>query len=521
MHKNLPGFVPEVRSFKAGKGTFIITDRSTIRTDSPEGVKKAELLADYLRPATGFPLPVGVGVPQPGDIVLNVGDESSESFPSEKYRIEITEASCYLKAGTPEGAARGIQTLRQLLPEQILAESVQYVTWSMPVCVIDDEPALPWRGLHLDVSRHFFTREEVCRYIDILAFHRYNRFHFHLTDDQGWRLEIKKYPELTEKASLRRETLIGHNNDRPREYDGKSYSGYYTQEDIKDIVNYASRREIEIIPEIDMPGHVQAVLAVFPHLGCGFGKLETRCHWGISQHVLNAEEETLNFFKNILDEVAELFPGKYVHIGGDEVPPWQWSENRGIQNRIKELGLKDETELQSWFIETMGKHLQSRGKKYVSWDESLEGGVSTDAVIMGWRGWLEENPVVKAARKGHNVINTLNTHTYYDYYQSEDKEKEPLAISGCTTLEMVYSFDPVPPELNSREKKLVLGGQGQLWTEYIKESSYLYYMAYPRACALSEVLWLEGSEKNWKAFKERMNHHKKRLDILRVSYKPF
>ncbi len=478
-----------------------------------------ELLAEYLRPATGFPFSV-TRTGNKGDIHLEVAGVSrpdGAGFVDESYRLAVKESGIHLKAPNATGLARGIQSLRQLLPAAIMADSVQEIEWTLQAVSIEDAPRFAWRGQHLDVCRHFFSVEEVCKFIDLLALHRLNVCHLHLTEDQGWRIEIKKYPRLTEVGSVRACTLIGHESARPRRYDDTPYGGYYTQEDIRHIVEFASRRHITLVPEIDMPGHMVAAIAAYPELGNFSRETDVRCHWGISQSVLNVEQSTVDFMKDVLDEVMELFPGRFIHIGGDEAPTFEWSESRRAQERMAELGLKSEKELQSWFIRQMDEHITQAGRRLIGWDEILEGGLAKGAAVMSWRG---EEGGIEASSLGHDVVMSPNQSVYFDFYQAEPEVEEPLAIGGMTTLEDVYGFEPVPREVTSDRHHHILGAQGQLWTEYMPTMADVEYMGYPRICALAEVLWLDASSKGYPEFLKRMECHRRRLGDLRVNAHP-
>ncbi|MBB6479527.1 beta-N-acetylhexosaminidase [Spirochaeta isovalerica] len=514
---NKINLIPEVSEIKTNDSIFTLKKETRIAVSSGEIMNKGHLLRNYLTGPTGYPLPLSVG--KEGDLLLILEgkpDMSPDEPGDERYSISVTGKSCILKAPTPAGLARAIQTFRQLLgPEIFSQEETPLAKWEIPGCEISDYPRFGWRGMHLDVCRHFFSKEEVMRFIDLIALHRFNRFHFHLTEDQGWRIEIKKYPKLTEVGAWRDSTLIGHAQDRPRRYDDIKYGGFYTQEDIKEIVAYATIREITIVPEIDMPGHMQAAIAAYPELGCTDQTLKSLCHWGICEHILNVEESTINFMKDVLDEVMSLFPGKYIHIGGDEALKYEWEEQRRIQDRMAELGLKGEMELQSWFIRQMAEHIQSKGREVIGWDEILEGGLADGAAVMSWRG---EKGGIEAAELGHKVVMAPEEYVYFDHYQG-DKDKEPLAIHGLTTVEKVYSYDVLPKELPADKKHLIMGSQGQLWSEYIPDFRHLEYMAFPRVCALAEVLWTSGKKRDFSSFQKRLEIHKKRLDKLEVNYR--
>ncbi|MEZ7953683.1 MAG: family 20 glycosylhydrolase, partial [Bacteroidales bacterium] len=344
-------------------------------------------------------------------------------------------------------------------------------------------------------------KQFVLRYIDYMAMHKFNTFHFHLTDDQGWRIEIKKYPNLTEIGSKRKETLIGRNFGSDAKFDGKPYGGFFTQEDIKEIVAYAAKKYITVVPEIEMPGHALAALASYPELGCTGGPYELATRWGVFNDIMCAgKESTFEFLQGVLDEVTDLFPSKLIHIGGDEAPKHNWKECPLCQERIKKEGLKDEHELQSWFITRIEKYLNSKGRNIIGWDEILEGGLAPNAAVMSWRG---EAGGIEAAKSGHYVVMSPGSHCYLDHYQA-DPASQPLAIGGFTSLAKIYSYEPVPAALNADEAKYIMGAQGNVWTEYILNPAHVEYMVYPRAAALSEVVWSPKESRNYDSFMERM-----------------
>ena len=391
--------------------------------------------------------------------------------------------------------------------------------WEVPCAHIDDAPRFSYRGMHLDVARHFFSVDEVKRYIDLLAMHKLNVFHWHLTDDQGWRIEIKKYPKLTEIGSIRKYTMVEKNFDQ---YDNTPYGGYYTQEQIRDIVNYAKERFITIIPEVDLPGHMVAALASYPSLGCTGGPYEVQGVWGVHPDVLCAgKEETYEFVTDVLSEVIELFPSRYIHIGGDECPKDRWKKCPLCQARIRKLGLKTDKEhtaeerLQSYFMTRVEKFLNENNRQIIGWDEILEGGAAPNATVMSWRG---TDGGVQAAKLRHNVVMTPNTYLYFDYYQSEDTQTEPLAIGSYVPLERVYDFEPVPDTLDNDSKKYILGAQANLWTEYISDFKQVEYMLLPRLDALSEVQWTQPENKNWVNFLDRLQHNIQVYDLKGYNY---
>ncbi|MCH2176738.1 MAG: beta-N-acetylhexosaminidase [Lentisphaeria bacterium] len=510
--------IPKPSNLLLGSGEYNFLADASISYEGAGADSIASLLTEYLRPATGFVLPITEG--SQGTIQLYVEGTSEldpEGFVDETYKLEVNANGVQIHALNTAGLARGIQTLRQLFDPAILAKKPQKIDWQLPFITIQDTPRFRWRGQHIDVCRYFFSVEEVCKFIDLIALHRLNVCHIHLTEDQGWRIEIKAFPKLTEVGSIRKQTLVGHEGDRPRIYDNKPYGGYFTQDDIRTIVTFAEQRHIMLIPEIDMPGHMSAAVASYPELGNPGYDVEVRCHWGISQHVLNLEESTVEFAKTVLDEVMDLFPSPYIHIGGDEAPKFEWSECANAQSRMQELGLKSENELQSWFIQQLDTHITQAGRRLIGWDEILEGGLAQNATVMSWRG---EEGGVEAAKQGHQVVMTPHQHVYFDYYQAEPKSEEPLAIGGMSTTEHVYAYEPIPAALPEEQYHQVLGSQGQLWTEYIPTMDHMEYMGFPRICALSEVLWISKEEKNYTDFLERLKVHRQRLAILNVNAHP-
>lgn len=366
------------------------------------------------------------------------------------------------------------------------------------VKISNDYPNMKWRGMHLDVSRHFFPKEFILKYIDLLAMNKMNVFHWHLTDDQGWRIEIKKYPKLTSLGGWRKGSMIGHYNEQ--RYDTIRYGGFYTQDDIREVVAYAQKRHVTIVPEIEMPGHALAALSAYPQFSCTGGPFEVAKGWGVFDDVFCPKEETFTFLQDVLDEVVTLFPGKYIHIGGDECPKTRWEKCKACQKRMKENNLKDEMALQSYFIQRIEKYLNNKGKQIIGWDEILEGGLAPNAAVMSWRG-IEGG--IEAAHLHHPVVMTPGTHCYFDHYQGNPRQ-EPIAIGGFTSLEKVYSFNPIPEKLSPEERPYILGAQGNVWTEYINTSRDVEYMAVPRMSALAEVLWTNETSRNYIQFTERL-----------------
>ena len=432
--------------------------------------------------------------------------EVDSSIAPEAYTLKVTEGKVKVSASDLNGFNYAIQTIKQMLPAQIYGSTpAPEADWTMPCVKINDAPRFAYRGLHMDSSRHFWTVDEVKQYLDIMEIHKLNTLHWHLTDDQGWRIEIKKYPKLTEVGSIRKETIIGHIFESA-EYDGTPYGEgcWYSQDEVREIIAYAAEKGIDIIPEIDLPGHMLAALAAYPELGCTGGPYDVWGRWGIADEVLCAgKEETMVFLENVLAEVAELFPSEYVHIGGDECPKVEWEKCPHCQAKIKELGLKDDENydaehyLQSYVMTRMTNFLEQRGKKIIGWDEILEGEVADNAIVMSWRGTAGG---IKAAQMGHDVIMTPNTFYYLDYYQTLDKDNEPLAIGGYLPVEKCYSYEPYADSMTPEQRERILGVQANLWTEYIATFDHLQYMLLPRMAALSEVQWCEADRKNWDRF---------------------
>ena len=444
-------------------------------------------------------------------IILKLSDALTNE---EGYELKIAKNEILITSKTAKGAFYAIQSLLQLLPINSNSKSI-----AIPCITIKDEPQFKYRGMHLDVGRHFYSVNFIKKYIALLSRLKMNTFHWHLTEDQGWRIEIKKYPKLQEIAAFRKETLIGHYNDQPHQFDANRYGGFYTQAQIKEVVAYAQTRQVTIIPEIEMPGHSQAAIAAYPALGCNplstSGKpIAVATKWGVFEEVYCPKEATFSFLEDVIDEVVALFPGKYIHIGGDEVPKTNWKKCKHCQQLIKKEGLKDEQGLQRYFITRMEKYINSKGKQIIGWDEILEGGLAPNATVMSWRG---TSGAVQAAKEGHDVILTPGSHCYFDHYQS-DNEHEPLAIGGFLPLEKVYAFNPIPEELNEEESKFVLGAQGNVWTEYMPTEKSVEYMAFPRMVALSEVVWSNPKNKDYHDFIKRLAFYQQRLDQLEVNY---
>ncbi|SEB38651.1 hexosaminidase [Tenacibaculum sp. MAR_2009_124] len=506
-HENIPkpiypSIIPAPASQTMKNGLFSLNNEVSIKIDD-RFTNVGNYLKKYLSKNFNISLSDNTNDKK---IVFNYNDQIENE---EGYTLEVTQTMIIIEAKSPRGAFYAVQSLIQLMPLETEASQV-----SVQCIEIKDAPQFKYRGMHLDVGRHFFPTDFIKEYIDMIALLKINTFHWHLTEDQGWRIEIKKYPKLQEISAFRDGTLIGHYSDKPQRFDNKRYGGYYTQEEVKEIVAYATERQVTIIPEIEMPGHSQAVLAAYPEFGCTGNKVEVVQKWGVFEDIYSPKEETFKFLEDVIDEVIALFPSKYIHIGGDEAPKKQWKESKFCQDFIKKNGLKDEHELQSYFIQRMEKYINSKGRQIIGWDEILEGGLAPNATVMSWRGI---KGAIEAAKEHHDVILTPGTHCYFDHYQSKNKN-EPLAIGGFLPLEKVYSFNPIPEELTKEEAKYVLGAQGNVWTEYIPTTDKVEYMVYPRMMALSEVVWSPSENKNFDDFKKRLLHFMKRLDHLNVNY---
>ena len=446
------------------------------------------------------------------------------SMAEEAYSLRITPKAVKVKASSLRGVNYAVQTLKQMLPVQIFGkEKAEGIDWAIQCARIDDAPRFGYRGMHMDVSRHFFDMDAVKRYLDIMEIHKLNTLHWHLTDDQGWRLEIKKYPRLTEVGSIRKKTIIGHIFEST-EYDHTIYGEgcWFSQEQVKEILAYAASKGITVIPEIDLPGHMLAALAAYPELGCTGGPYDVWGDWGIADDVLCVgKEKTMQFLEDVLTEVCELFPAEYVHIGGDECPKVRWEKCPHCQAKIAELGLKDDEHhkaehyLQSYVTARMEKFLAEKGKKLIGWDEILEGEIAPNATVMSWRGVAGG---LQAVRMGHDAIMTPNTFYYLDYYQALDKENEPLAIGGYLPVEKCYSYEPFTADMTDEEKAHVMGVQANLWTEYIATEEHLHYMLLPRMTALCEVQWCQPQTKDWERFVDSADEFCAIYDILGYRY---
>lgn len=511
--------IPAPAKIEYQNGSYIITPKTKIIA-SFEHNSFLSYFNDYLLSNYGYKLMVSNNFKEKG-IKLIAGND--KTLPKGGYNLTINNKGIYIN-GEEEGLFRGITTLLQLFPTE------KKMTFSLPCCTIIDYPRFQYRGMHLDCSRHFWPVDFIKKYIDYLALHKLNTFHWHLTDDQGWRIEIKKYPRLTSVGGWRNGTIIGRYPGTGN--DGLKYGGYYTQEQIKEIVKYAADRYINVIPEIEMPGHSSAAIAAYPELSCFPDEPTTNFYpkqcewsgdktgkqvqqtWGVFDDVFCAgQENTFKFLEEVIDEVLELFPSKYIHVGGDECPKENWKRCPKCQQRINDNKLKDEHELQSYFIQRMEKYLNNKGRTLIGWDEILEGGLAPNAVVMSWRG---EAGGIEAAKQNHDVIMTPGNPVYFDHSQSENEDS--ITIGGYNPIEKVYAYDPVPKELNEEQAKHILGAQANVWTEYIDNTKKVEYMIFPRMAALSEVLWSKKEDKNWKNFENKLFYQTLRYSLWKSNY---
>ncbi|OYU65853.1 MAG: beta-N-acetylhexosaminidase [Cytophagaceae bacterium BCCC1] len=501
--------IPKPQSIVQGKGKFVWNENTQIAVsdDNLEAKEVAEQLALRIKIVTNKQQNVVTG--KGSNRVLFSKNNQIEK---EGYVLKVTSSGVNIEASNPIGHFYGLQTLLQLFPTEVLSSSYQpKLILSLPECTIKDQPRFEYRGVMMDVGRYFFSVSFIKKLVDVIAAHKLNVLHLHLTEDQGWRIEIKKYPRLTEVGSIRKESMLGHYRDQ--KYDGKPHGGFYTQDEIRDLVAYAQRKFVTIVPEIEMPGHALAAIAAYPELGCTGEQYEVGTKWGVEERVYCPNEKTFEFLENVLTEVIDLFPSQYIHIGGDECPKNAWKNSKFCQDLMKKEGLKDEHELQSYFIRRIDKFVTSKGRKIIGWDEILEGGLSPNATVMSWRG-VEGG--ITAAKQKHDVIMTPNSHMYLDYYQG-NPATEPLAIGGFLPVEKTYSFEPFSPELTKEESKYIKGVQANLWTEYISKPEQAEYMLFPRALATAEIGW-SSKEKDFSDFGKRMTKHFERLNQMAVNY---
>lgn len=506
--------IPQPVAVEVKDGNFSVKPSSKLLFNSsrPEDKELLALVVELLKDGSGYTLETSdaKNVELSGNILLQLNQPESAALGTEGYTLSISPEHVVLRANTTDGLFYGVQSLWQLLTASD--------DKTLPCAEITDYPRFEWRGLHLDVSRHFFPVDFIYKYIDYLAMHKMNIFHWHLVDDQGWRIEIKKYPKLTEVGAWRvdREHLDWEaRNGEIKPNEGK-YGGFYTQEQVSSVVEYARKKHVTVIPEIEMPAHVMSALAAYPEYSCTgeYQDIPAGAIWPITHIFCAGKDETFTFLENILDEVMGLFPSTYIHVGGDEATKTEWEKCERCQARMKAENLKDEHELQSYFIKRIEKYLNAHGRKLIGWDEILEGGLEPSATIMSWRG---AKPGTKAAKLGHDVVMSPTSNCYFDYYQG-NPELEPKAFGGSVTLKKVYDFEPVPEELSEEEAKHIIGGQANLWTEQIKTPEHASYMVLPRMTALSEVLWSPKKDRDWGSFSKRMKTQYKRFDNIGVNY---
>ena len=516
--KKVVAIIPLPKELKTSDGNFVLSAQTKIvLMNDAKGFKpEVDYMNNFFKTNYDFELPIVNILPTDGNYIIVISPEEKIGQ-IENYDLSINQNQILFSSEGNAGIFYGMQTLIQLLPLQKSTEI------KIPCVQISDAPRYQWRGMHLDCSRHFFKKEEVKKYIDYLAMYKFNVFHWHLVDDQGWRIEIKKYPLLTSIGGKRKETIIGKpawekdgtpsKNDK---YDGISYDGFYTQEDVTEIVAYAQSKYITVLPEIEMPGHSLAALAAYPQFSCTGGPFETFTKWGVSDDVYCAgNDETFTFLQDILAEVMPLFPGKYIHIGGDECLKERWKDCPKCQKRIRDENLKNEEGLQSYFIKRIEEYVNGKGKQIIGWDEILEGGLAPNAALMSWRGIAGG---IAAAKQKHFVVMSPGKPCYFDHYQSKDKIKEPLAIGGFNPLDSVYLYNPTPKALTEEEAKFIMGAQANVWTEYIVDFKQVEYMSVPRMAALSEALWTPLDKKNYKNFIVRLKLHAPMLDKMGVNY---
>lgn len=503
-----PSIIPRPVSIETHSGYFNLSGNTAITWNNIEDSGAVEIFNQNLQQRFSFVVSASAHTGQSSNVIRLQRTDAAD-FPAEGYRLTVSEEAVTISAGSGAGIFYALQSLLQWCPA---AATDDHVLISQ--VTVTDYPRYSWRGLHLDVARHFFSVAEVKQYLDYLATYKFNTFHWHLTDDQGWRIEIKKFPRLTEIGAWRNGTLIGHYSEEPQ-FDTVRYGGYYTQDEIRAVIAYAKKRFITIVPEIEMPGHVKALLAAYPELACSGNSFEVGKNWGVYNDVLCPTEHTISFMKDVLQEVINLFPSAYIHIGGDECPKEQWKKSAYCQELIHRLGLKDEEALQGYFTQQMASFVNQQGRKIIGWDEILQEGLTKGAAVMNWRG-MEDG--IKAANMNYEVVMSPTDFCYFNYYQSSNAN-EPLAIGGFLPLEKVYAFEPTPPALSASNQRFIIGGQANMWTEYIGSLSKLQYMLFPRICAMSEVLWSQKENRNYPDFIARLTTHQFSLfNRLNINY---
>lgn len=499
--------IPQPAQLQRSDGYFALSHTVTVHGDS----NLARNAIDWF--VQTFYQQSGVKLGQSDSAQINLREQSD--IAPESYALGIAPDGIEIRASDANGYLYGMVSLLQTIPFDSPSNSGE---WALPALEIYDEPRFGWRGLMIDSVRHFQSVCWIKKFINAMALHKFNRLHWHLVDDQGWRVEIEKYPLLTSVSAWRAQSRVGHEDaGGPDDFDGRPHGGFYSKAELREVVAYALARGITVVPEIEMPGHATSVIAAYPALSCAGGTFEVTPRWGIFDDVYCAgSDETIRFLEGVLDEVLEIFPSEFIHIGGDECPKTRWKECPKCQARIESEGLKDEDELQSWLVRHFDKFLTERGRRLIGWDEILEGGLAPHAAVMSWRS---EAGGIAAAKIGHDVVMAPHQHTYFDQYQCSDSANEPLAIGGCLSLQNVFDYEPVPAELNADQAVHVLGGQGQLWSEYLPNTVHLEYMAFPRACALAERLWSAQENRDFADFEARLRGHLKLLDRLGINYR--
>lgn len=510
--------IPRPQTIRETSDVFTLTERTTIHSRPKlEGI--AQRLAANLRPATGLPFDVHVPPSQAAADAITLSLDAQ--LPPSGYRLLVDHDAISIIGGDPGGVFHGTQTFLQLCPPTIFRRApLTGIDWIVPGAEITDQPRFGWRGLLLDTSRHFFGRQHVLDLLDLLALHRFNVLHLHLTDDQGWRMQIRTHPRLTDIGAWRPRSAIGDTAELPPgvepTYDQTPHAGYFTHDDLREIVAYATDRFITVVPEIDLPGHCQAALAAYPQLGNTTDPVQVWTHWGISPHVLNVSDDTLTFCRDVLAEVLEIFPSPFIHIGGDECPKDEWRQSAAAQQRIRELGLHSEDELQSWFIQQLATYLTQHGRRLIGWDEILDGGLPLGATVMSWRS---EQGGIAAATMGHDVVMTPESHTYLYRVQSDDPRREPPGARPPLDLRTVYDYEPIPAGLGAAAAHHVLGAQCQMWTEFVTTPRQMQRMLFPRLCAFAETIWCAHRD-SFDNFTTRLTTHLDRLHALDVDYFP-
>lgn len=518
--KERPFLLPQPVKATWSEGCFNLSAATRIGFEAASQ-QAAALLASYLRPATRFSFPLYSITESDGkddnSVILITRAEKPRSAPDGWYQLQVGPALVVLKAADAEGFNNAIQTFRQLLPPAIYDTHPRInVVWQAPCVEIQDWPHFKWRGVMLDSCRHYQPLEWIFKWIEWLAQHKINVFHWHLSDDQSWRLEIKKYPRLVEVGSRRNSTMMGHNWDsKPYPFDNIEHCGYYTQEECRQVVEFASQRGITIVPEIDLPGHATAIVAAYPEFGLSGKPADVATTWGVHTRLINLRDETLRFVDDVVEALLDIFPGTYIHLGGDEAVKDEWDADPWTQKRIRELGLKDTVELQAWFTRRMANLLRERGRRLIGWDEIMDGGIPKECTLLAWTG---EHRAVEGVRRGHDVVLTPKKATYFDYYQG-DPEAEPLAIGGLVRLEDIYDYSPMPDGLTRGEARHIIGIQAQMWSEYLISTSRVEYMAFPRLCALAEMAWRKKKKGSFAAFRKGLRLHMHRLNVQDIRYR--